>query len=165
MPHLTRTKTYACGSDAVNRARLVGVKCTEEEMEKVLLIVFVLSTQSSFTHDGEHPATGKNFDTIQWWLTQEEAFRISTFAKTNDIHIYQFDSALHPNQAIENTKKHYGDIIEAQYVLQIADAKDKENLKIIINEELGQGEIELIEKLNTGFWNYDGREYKTKTKP
>ena len=40
--HLTRTKTYAFGSDAVNRARLVGVMYTKygEEMIKAKVAVF-----------------------------------------------------------------------------------------------------------------------------
>jgi hypothetical protein len=134
-------------------------------MEKVILIIFVLSTQSSYTHDGEFPATSGNYDTVQWWLTQDSAFRISTFARTNDIHVYQINKPVSPGFAIENTKKHYADIIRSEYVLNIEDVNNRNALTKLVNKELGKGNIEFINHLNSGFWNYDGRNYTTQTDP
>ena len=134
-------------------------------MANVILIIFVLSTQSSYSHDGEHPASASNYDTIQWWITADGSFRISTFALTNDIHIYQFDARISPNQAIENTHKHYGDIIASEHILDIQNLEDSATISQQVMSELGKGSIELISRPKTGFWNYDGRRYSTQTEP
>lgn len=134
-------------------------------MERAALIIFVLSTQSSYSPNGECPAVPGNHDTIQWWLTRQCAFRISTFARTNDIHIYKIDKHIQPRFAIENTKKHYGDIIHSEYILNIEDANNRTAVAKLVDSELGEGSIEFIEHQNSGFWNYDGRIYTTQTDP
>ena len=134
-------------------------------MSKVIILIFILSTQSSYTHDGEYPSNGKNFDTIQWWLSSEDSFRISTFALTNDIHIYEIKKAMDPQFAIENTKKHYGDIIVKSFQINLSSPDDEQYVSKEITKIMGRGAIERIKHLKMGFWNYDGRKYTTKTEP
>ncbi len=134
-------------------------------MENVILIVFILTTQSSYTNEGESPGSKENFDTIQWWLTREKTFRISTFAKTNDIHIYEIGGPINPAKAIENTELHYGDIIASKHIINLVDASDESTVNTAIVEELTKGQLEIVKHLRTGFWNYDGRKYTTQTEP
>lgn len=52
------------------------------------LLVFQLAVQSSYTDNVEHEADGNQFDTVQWWFSESETWRIKTFAIDQDIHTH-----------------------------------------------------------------------------
>ncbi len=79
------------------------------------LLVFKLTVQSSYIENYEETGDELNFDTLQWWITKDETWRIKTFAKDSDIHIHQIAGRVEVETAIENTKKHYGDVIEKTF--------------------------------------------------
>lgn len=55
-----------------------------------ILIVGLLIIQSSFIENYEKEAENVP-DTVQFWLTNESAWRIRTYAPDHDIHIYSMN--------------------------------------------------------------------------
>ena len=133
-------------------------------MNKGTLIIFILSIGSSFI-DNKEIDNFKFFDVIEFWITNNEAIRIKTYAVDADIHVHQWkhdDFDKTKNLAFENTFTNYGDVILEKHVLELSG---------------DESEIEIINKLDSinlkgsiefksfPFWNPDGRQYKTVSKP
>ena len=81
------------------------------------LVLAVLSVQSSYRNNIEEPADNV-CDTVQWWITPDNTWRIKTFAMDHDIHIHEIGTPMDPAEAINNTRKHYGDVIVSLNVLR-----------------------------------------------
>src|SRR5207245_4972487 len=52
------------------------------------LVLAVLSVQSSYRNNTEKPASDV-CDTVQWWITPDNTWRIKTFALDHDIHVHE----------------------------------------------------------------------------
>jgi hypothetical protein len=131
------------------------------------LVVGLLSVQSSYAKEVEQPATGVP-DTIQFWLTSDTQRRIRTYAMDHDIHVYSLGS-IEENKvsvefAIEHIKKHYADVTASLIVLMFSDPKDKKEVEQLLAARHLKGTLE-ISNSGVAFYNPDGGEYQTKSKP
>lgn len=131
------------------------------------LYVFTLSVESSYEKNFERPAREK-FDTVQWWIGSHGAWRIKTFAVDADIHPYRIDTdqpkeALR-QMAVENTKKHYGDVIRKMVVIEVPVGATSEAIAALLKKE---GLSERFAWADAGYllWLPDGSMYSSKTKP
>lgn len=130
------------------------------------LIIFKLGIKSSFVKNKEEPAD-KHFDTLQFWVNKDSVIRIRTFAMDHDIHIHQVrlrGTIQNTIQfLIESTEKHYGDIVQGKYFLNIEDPQDKNKVKSAFKK------VNLTPNLEStsyySYWNPDGAKYINISKP
>lgn len=129
-----------------------------------VLIIYILTVSSSYSKNKELPAD-KFYDVIEYWLTDSNAYRIKTYSKDLDIHVYQFeidnlDVGL--KLADKNTLDNYGEVIKKRVTLELNSNDTKEQLDSILKANGLEGRFEINEFV---FWNPDMREYRTKTEP
>ncbi len=129
------------------------------------LVIAKLKTSASYVQDSEFEASEVDFDTIQWWISDNTSWRIATYSVDNDIRIYSIGKAVSEAFALENTRKHYGDVIDKEIVLDIKDPLNSKKLDIDLKEIGGSKALEFSSEKGFGFWNYDSREYKTISDP
>ncbi len=135
--------------------------------ESGTLIIFIFSIESSYAQNIERPATVR-FDTLQWWIGGKNAWRIKTYAIDSDIHPYMIKTSdtrkeLH-KLAMENTKKHYGDVIRQVIEINVPKgATHAEVANLFIKNKLN----DRFEWVEPGYllWLPDETEYKSKTSP
>jgi hypothetical protein len=130
-----------------------------------VLVVYVLTIQSSYAEDSEGPADDETFDTVQFFVGPEAAWRIRTFSMDEDVHVYSLGSTT--AETLEtvrgSTERTYGDIIAAQHIFRsndgIAGLK-----KELAGSELG-ATVEESTKHGFIFWVPEGSEYRTRSTP
>src|SRR4051794_34232949 len=132
------------------------------------LIVAVLSVESSYLQDVERP-TKTVPDTVQFWFAPDSQWRIKTFAIDHDIHVHRIgvsnDGArLTAEFAQNNIKKTYGDVSASLLVLEFADPKNEAEVQRVLKEHHLTGKLESV-KDGYYFYNPDGDDYRTKSKP
>jgi hypothetical protein len=128
-----------------------------------VLIVFLLSIQSSYARNTEVGATADSFDTVQFFCQDGICWRIKTYATDQDVHVWNIGKvedivAL----ARSNTEKHYGDVLTEGYVLESKSALDG------LREQLKQkGLSPTLEISGSGFafWAPEGTSYRSKLRP
>jgi hypothetical protein len=132
------------------------------------LVVGLLSVQSSYAKEVEQPATGVVPDTIQFWLTSDTQQRIRTYAMDHDIHVYNLGSVeenkMSAEFAIEHIKKHYADVTTSLVMLTFSDPRNKQEVERVLAAQHLNGTLE-VSKSGVAFYNPDGGEYRTKSKP
>lgn len=130
------------------------------------LIIFKLGIKSSFVQNKEEKAD-KLFDTLQFWINKDSIIRIRTFAVDHDIHIHQVGlrgSIKNTIQfLIESTEKHYEDIVQGKYFLNIEDAQDKNKIKAAFKAV--KLKPNLVVTPYSCYWNPDGMKYLNISKP
>jgi len=129
------------------------------------LLIFKLSVQSSYAENTERDADDKNFDTLQWWFTSTETWRVKTFAIDNDIHPHLIAAPLDVAAGIENTLKHYGDVVVEQHQVEFGDPFDRIEAGEKMRNLGGVAALEIASDKRFGFWNPDQRKYSSKTTP
>ncbi len=129
------------------------------------LLIFKLSVQSSYAQNIERPADERNFDTVQWWLTDTETWRVKIFAMDDDIHTYETAGPIDMQVAIANTEKHYGDVIATRYALDFTDHRDRDEVELKMSQLGGYSTLELAPSGLFAFWNPEHRKYSSKTAP
>lgn len=67
------------------------------------LIITKLKISVSYVQETEMDASEVDFDTIQWWITDDTSWRIATYSIDNDIRIYSVAKAISDDIALENT--------------------------------------------------------------
>lgn len=127
-----------------------------------VLVIFFLSIQSSYSGNTEVAATQKSFDTVQFYASNESAWRIKTFAQDQDVHIWAIDSNVKDivNLAKENTLKHYGDVLSEGYVIETNDGIEG------VRRELSNRGLDVhLELPPSGavFWSPVETKYRTKS--
>jgi hypothetical protein len=127
------------------------------------LVLAVLSVQSSYRENTEKPA-GRVPDTVQWWISAEATWRIKTFAMDHDIHIHQIPSTFGPDQAISNTRKHYGDVIHSLHVLRFPDYTNERSVREVLKSADLATNLEVAPQ-GFAFWNPDHAKYRTQSQP
>lgn len=131
---------------------------------KTVLVIFVLSIQSSYSSNTEISATPKSFDTVQFYASNGSAWRIKTYAQDEDAHIWSIDSNVNEIVALatENTSKHYGDVLSKRYVIET-----NEGIEGVRRELSHRGLDVNLELPPSGvvFWTPAGTSYRTKTVP
>lgn len=130
-----------------------------------VLVIYLLSIQSSYAEDAEAPADEDAFDTVQFFIGPENAWRIRTFSIDEDVHVY----SLGPTQprtldtVRASTEKNYGDVIAASHVFTsddgIAGLK-----KELATSALGAS-VEESTRHGFIFWVPEGTQYRTRTTP
>ena len=132
------------------------------------LIIALLTVESSYLEEVERPA--KNVpDTVQFWFAPESQWRIKTFAIDHDIHVHRIGiskegARLTPAFATNNIKKSYGDVTANIVTLEFRDPKNKADAERVLKEHNLNGTLEAV-KDGYYFYNPDGGEYRTKSKP
>jgi len=132
------------------------------------LILAVLTVESSYLQEIERPT--KNVpDTVQFWFAPDSQWRIKTFAIDHDIHVYRIGAQgskarLTTESATNNIKKSYGDVTASVFVLEFPDPENKTEVERILKEHKLKGRLEAV-KDGYYFYNPDGGDYRTKSKP
>jgi hypothetical protein len=131
---------------------------------KTVLVVFFLSTQSSYSENTEIAATEVAFDTVQFCAADGMNWRIKTYAKDQDVHIWSLGKDVADIVALAraNTEKHYGDVLREGYVIET-----EEGLEGVRRGLKARGLAPNLELPPSGavFWAPEGTRYRTKSSP
>ena len=137
-------------------------------MRTYLLIIAVLKVESSYLQDIERPT--KNVpDTVQFWFAPDSEWRIKTFAMDHDIHVHRIGIAedgtrLTTAFATNNIQKSYGDVTANVLTLEFRDPQNKAEVERVLKVHGLKGNLEAGSD-GYYFYNPDGGEYRTKSKP
>jgi hypothetical protein len=128
------------------------------------LVLGILTVESSYAEDIERPSRGVP-DTLQLWLGADRAWRIKTYAIDHDVHAHRLGLGPWPAEwAREHIQKHYGDVLASLVILDFPDTTDRNAAQRVLTQHKLKGHLE-IAKRGFAFWNPDGGQYETKTKP
>lgn len=125
------------------------------------LYIYELTVQSSFAANIESAATEDSFDTVQWWLCEDECWRIRTFDADSDIHVHNIAKALSVDEIDAHMKRKYADILVGRYDFPNIGLVDND----IVIKKMKSGRLEISRGRNFAFWNHDNRTYISKTNP
>jgi hypothetical protein len=130
---------------------------------ETVLVLFMLSIKSSYSRNLEVGATESEFDTVQFFCSGGDSWRIKTYAMDEDVHAWNIGQvedlvAL----ARTNTEKHYGDVLAQAYILRC-----DSGLEGIRAELTNRGLDAHLETSNAGFafWAPEGTSYRSKSRP
>lgn len=129
--------------------------------EYSLLVVF-LTVASSYSSNIEHPPDGVS-DTVQFWFTPEQDWRIRTFAVDHDIHVHVIrecpcERKFGIDQAIHSTSNHYADIIDRHVLISLNDPADATEVTGALASHGLSGTIEQS-RSGLAFYNPDQARY------
>ena len=131
---------------------------------KTVLVIFFLSVQSSYSSDSEITATTDVFDTVQFYSSNGNNWRIKTYATDQDVHIWSLDPNITDIVALArtNTEKHYGDVLTEGYIIET-----EEGLEGVRRELAERGLSTHLELPKSGavFWASEGSHYRSKSVP
>jgi hypothetical protein len=134
---------------------------------KCLLYVAVLTIQSSYAQNVERPVVAASVpDTVQWWISPKESWRIKTFAIDHDIHTYQIGGEAAKNLEIarSSTLKSYGDVLSKQYEFTFENCLAGSKVRAEIKKAGLEPNLEIAPN---GFWflKPDDADYRTISTP
>ena len=137
-------------------------------MQEFILILALLTTESSYKSEIERPAL-KVEDTVQFWFGAHGPWRIRTYAIDHDIHIYSLgnngnEPAFSQKQATTHVAKHYAEILKKQYVIKFKNPSDVNEVSQALKSNGLQGTLEVAPS-GFAFYNPDGKMYKTQSEP
>lgn len=131
------------------------------------LLIAILSVRCSYRSNEEQPAdAGQPHDTIQWWISGEQAFRIKTFALDHDIRVLLTESLGDDKEAkcLANNHRHYGDLITREEAIEFEDCLDQSEVASKLGA-LGLSASLAVEEGVFAFWAPDGERYWTQSAP
>ena len=133
-----------------------------------VLVVALLTVESSYSADLERPAHEVP-DTVQFWFSPDQDWRIKTFAIDHDIHTHKVGDResshrFTPDEAVANIRKHYGDVLSTILVLEFPAPRDGEAVKRILEAHGLRGTLELGGS-GVAFYNPDSGRYRSQTVP
>jgi len=134
---------------------------------EIVLIIYLLSVEGSYAKNEEY-SVEQFADTVQWVLTEDDLWRIRTFAIDEDVHVIHANMEQHKTKserveiARQLTRKRYGDIVYREVLLNSETGIEGIKEKL---EENG-----LVAHLNVSqkgffFWAPPNTRYTTKTRP
>ena len=132
-----------------------------------LLVLTILSVQSSYARNIEQPLpAGVGVpDTVQWWIARTGSWRIKTFGVDHDIHTHSLGNAVvMKNQALANSRKHYGDVTRSEHLFELADWLNTRDTDSAFRAAGLEPRVEIA----TGrfaFWKPDDVRYRTQSQP
>jgi hypothetical protein len=137
-------------------------------MLECILVLAVLTTESSYASEIERPATAVA-DTVQFWFGSSGAWRVRTYAIDHDIHVYQVGASgasptFQPQSAEAHIKKHYSDVLAKLVVLRFKEPNDKAEVEQILAVQGLSGTLE-VAPAGFAFYNPDSVQYETKSEP
>jgi hypothetical protein len=131
-------------------------------MNELILVIALLSTESSYKSEIERPATAVE-DTIQFSIGAKP-WRIRTYAIDHDIHIYSIGGTLNASGAVAHIDRNYLDILKRRYTLKFKDPKDPvEVARVLASVDL-RGTLE-VAPAGFAFYNPDRQKYHTQSTP
>ena len=130
------------------------------------LLVFQLTVQSSYAENVEREAVGDCFDTVQWWFSENETWRIKTFAVDQDVHTHRIAGPVAEQIAIENTMKHYEDVVARTFVIEFDDLQNEKEVAEVMEDFGGTSALEIAKNGSRfAFWNPSRLKYTSKSTP
>lgn len=132
------------------------------------LILAVLNVKSSYLQEIEQPLDDATDvpDTLQWWIGADCAWRIKTFAIDHDIHTHSIEKG--GQEVVElaqaNNRKHYGDVIEVQHVVEFQNCTNAKEVQQAFRRIGLAPRLEVAEG-RFAFWKPDEEQYRTKSQP
>ncbi len=134
-----------------------------------VLVLTILTVRSSYLRELEEPLPGvavnEASDTIQWWIAPTGSWRIRTYAMDHDVHTHWLGSSPKLRElAIASARKHYGDVINAQHVIDLKDASDP----CLTAAAFRAAGLEPRVEMAAGrfvFWKPDDASYSTQSQP
>jgi hypothetical protein len=131
---------------------------------KTVLVIFFLSIQSSYSDNSEMAATEAAFDTVQFYAANGASWRIKTYAKDQDVHIWSLGPGVADIVALAraNTEKHYGDALTEGYIIETEEGL--EGLRRGLKERGLAPNLELPPS-GAVFWVPEGTHYRSKSVP
>lgn len=131
----------------------------------VTLIVFKLSIQSSYVEDAEADADEEDFDTVQFFVSAESAWRVRTFSIDEDVHVYSLGETKPDTLEVvtTSTERTYSDIIVAKAVFQ--SQTGIEGLKQELERNGWSPTLKVSGKHGFAFWVPPDSDYRTKSTP
>ena len=138
-------------------------------MESFVLIVALLTVESSYRQNIERPAHGVP-DTVQFWFAPDRQWRVKTFAVDHDIHRYQLTAPgdakrLTVERARENILHAYDDVLERIVVLEFRDPRNADDVAQTLRSAGFAGSLEMSKDGTFAFYNPDGGKYRTQSEP
>ncbi len=132
---------------------------------ETILLVFLLNIKSSYLNNTEEVSESPA-DTVQFVLSNGQAWRIKTFAQDHDVHVWSLgpmESSDFEELARANTENNYGDVladcvkVSSHEGLGALEAKVK-------STQLG-GTLEISKENEFAFWVSSPNLYKTQSRP
>ena len=129
------------------------------------LVLTILTVQSSYLREVEVPLAADVGapDTIQWWIAPNGSWRIRTYALDHDIHSVGHGENL-KQLALANARKHYGDVILSQHVIELSDCGDTNETSAAFRALGLEPRIEIAPG-RFAFWKPDDARYYTQSQP
>lgn len=131
-----------------------------------LLLIYLLSVESSYLSNLERPSSAATGDTVQFCLHLGQGWRIKTFAVDGDVHVWnlgdrqkdEFEKLAH-----ENTQKNYGDVLSR--VVRAESSTGLEGLKTSLEFVKLQPLLEVPSDAAFAFWVPVAGVYRTQSSP
>jgi hypothetical protein len=134
---------------------------------KGTLVLQILNIRSSFRKERSTPAINLP-DTIQFWITDDSAWRIRTYALDHDIHVYQLGHQQIPGDPVEwlrqDSREHFADEIASEYTILFSDAQEEAEVQKVF-EAIGLDPRLEVADLGFCFWKPDEQKYVTQSTP
>jgi hypothetical protein len=135
---------------------------------KLILIVALLTTESSYKDVVERPSAGVS-DTVQFYIGGNETWRIRTYAIDHDIHTYSIGtpdakSTMTVDQAKTHIEQHYADILKKLEIIELDDFNDSSAVRAALTAQGLNGEVE-VGGAGIAFYNPDNARYWTQSSP
>ena len=130
-----------------------------------VLVVFRLNIQSSYKDDTEADADEENFDTVQFFIAPDTAWRIRTFSVDEDVHVYSLGAA-GPDTletVTTSTQRTYEDVIADKQVFSSTDGV--EGIRKALAEEGWSATLKESKQHGFVFWVAEGSDYRTRSTP
>ena len=132
------------------------------------LVLAILAVRSSYAEQIEMPLGdgAEAPDTLQWWISPTGSWRIRTYAMDHDIHTHQVDGNSDDLVvlATEGNRKHFGDVLAAEHVVQFADCNDPSEAQAKLQAVGLEPRLEIVAG-RFAFWKPDDLRYSTKSTP
>lgn len=137
-------------------------------VSEFILVLALLTTESSYKSEVERPATAI-VDTAQFWFGPQALWRIRTYAIDHDIHVYtlgarQDGSSLTTADIEAHINKHYADVLGKLYVIQFNDPNNGAKVSKVLQEHGLSGAL-VLASAGFAFYNPDRGQYKTQSAP
>lgn len=131
------------------------------------LLLAILNIKSSYIRAVEEPVQSPEDvpDTLRWWIGEEQAWRIKTFALDHDIHTYALKKVDNIIDVVsKNTGEHYGDVMDRHFLITIEDARDPASLAEAFSPTGLEPRVD-YNKDRFVFWKPDQAAYWTQSFP
>ena len=137
-------------------------------MQEFILVVALLTTESSYKSEIERP-TSSVPDTVQFWFGAKDPWRIRTYAIDHDIHIYSLGTRpdgthFTIGEAEAHISKNYGEVLQKHYVIKFNNPTDLVESNRLLKRHGLSGKLE-VAPAGFAFYNPDGVKYKSQSTP